>query len=169
MTKNNSNHLCNITDILSLHFNHQILPNDNSFGNVLLGICSIILPFLNEITNLLTITWTKPYYQYEIFPHKENLQKMIIELLSIFGIILNVAYETNKYNNIQPGIIKGICFLIFAYAIPNLYMDDIISLLPNNNFIKLLGGIFIIYILEILISSCSCFINSLLSDDKVKS
>ena len=94
---------------------------------------------------------------------------MIIELLSIFGIILNVAYETNKYNNIQPGIIKGICFLIFAYAVPNLYMDDILSILPNNNFIKLLGGIFIIYILEILISSCSCFLNSLWSDDKVKS
>ena len=74
------------------------------------------------------------------FPHKENLQKMIIELLSIFGIILNVSYETYKYNSVQPGIIKGICFLIFAYAIPNLYMDDILSLLPNNNLIKLYYG-----------------------------
>lgn len=40
---------------------------------------SIIMPYINEISNLLTITLFKPYFNFELYPHSTNTIIQIIK------------------------------------------------------------------------------------------
>ena len=55
-----------------------------------------LMSFINEILNLITLTITKPYYNFEIYPHhpktlNQDILKSIIDMLAITGIVANAA------------------------------------------------------------------------------
>ena len=119
-------------------------------------------PFTNEIANLLSVTITKPYFNFMIYPHdiitySDNIKKIFVDILALSGIILVSLTEFKKTNQLFDGFYIGFLFLLFSYAVPNLYLYGLLKLLPKNNFIRLLFGILLIFILEVIIGILHSF------------
>ena len=119
---------------------------------------SIIMPYINEISNLLTITLFKPYFNFELYPHSTNtvmqiIKKNIIDLLALSGIVTNSVKETDNENP-QDGILMGILYIIFSFVVPNLFMRPLLNIankiFKKRAYINLtkfaFGSIFIILI-----------------------
>ena len=56
------------------------------------GLYAALMPFINEFMNLFTLTITKPYYSFELYPHhpktfKERIFKTTIDTLVAEGIL----------------------------------------------------------------------------------
>jgi hypothetical protein len=90
-------------------------------------IASILLPFANEIANVLTSSKIKlrgnEYFRnlYQDIP-KTKIQKfshILIDFIALSGIILSAVKAAEKHGK-RAGIIKGVGVLIIAYIIPNL-------------------------------------------------
>ena len=115
-----------------------------------------IAPFFNEFANLFTLTVFLPYLRLNLYPeHPKNDNelyiKSIIDVIALSGIIGNSAYTTLKTGNFVLGFLKGFLYLIFAFMIPNLFMERILHIVPNGNIARLLLGFFVIYLLELSI------------------
>ena len=118
------------------------------------GIYSAVMPFFNEIVNLLTITILKPNFGVELYFHNPvtMLQRIINSIgyiLSISGIIANSTNYTVNYNKYK-GLFVGVLYTIFSFIIPNLLLQKMLSPF-HNNYVKLFTGIIIIYLLDVLI------------------
>ena len=143
---------CKYNKILSLHL------NDIKHWS---GFLIFIAPFANEIANLLTITILKPRWEINLYPHdpigfKQDIIKTFIDLIALGGIVYISSQEAKNTQNITNGFVIGLLYLIFAFAIPNLFMSDLLKSFPQNNMIKLCLGLVFIYILELSISSTMC-------------
>jgi len=138
---------CSIANIFTLD-----LANISNFS----GILELLLPFFNEFANLFNITLIMPLLNYNIYPHHDTTSKLFFDVIALIGICLNVAKKTQLTGNYISGLFKGLMYLIFAFAIPNLYMDKILSIFGKNNYMKLAGGFLVIYLLEICIHSFIC-------------
>ena len=89
------------------------------------------MPFVNEISNLLTITFFKPVLGLNIYPHSvnnlsQNFLKSFIDMLAITGIAANAAEYGTSYTR-EIGLMKGVLYAIFTFFIPNVYMDKLQS------------------------------------------
>ena len=117
------------------------------------------MPYINEILNLLTIVYFKPYLNLEIYPHAphnfiEMIKKTIIDFLAITGIVVNSAYNGEKYNY-TIGLIKGILLSFFTFLIPNIFMAKIIKI-PKSNLSKGIVGFIFIYFLDVFVNLFTC-------------
>ena len=162
MDSNAKHEYCSLKNILTLH-----LGDINHFGDVLL----FILPFANEITNLLTLTIFDPQYNIKLYYHHpknldQDIQKTIIDLIALSGILYISAQEAKDTDNILNGFMIGFLYVLFAFSVPNIFMNEILKLVPNNNMIKLLTGVIFIYILEILIGSIMCLYKNYMDKNK---
>jgi hypothetical protein len=92
----------------------------------------------------------------------EIISYYLINLISLSGIIANSAntvYKTKKYS---LGVIKGICYIIFAYFIPNIFLEKII-VITKSKLLKFIIGLFFIYIMDLCINLIYCaFQNNIL-------
>ena len=121
----------------------------------------IIAPYINEITNVITIAITKPLYNISIYPHysnsfKRNVMKMCIDVLAIFGISANASKYGEEYNKIT-GLTKGIILSIFSFFIPNLFLRSFLKKFKSNYF-KLLFGFLFIYGMDFMVNLLMCSI-----------
>lgn len=107
-----------------------------------------LLPFLDEfyvmlkesnITSLESLKLIKNNHLIEITT--ENL----IEFLSLFGVILNVAYFTNKYG-IYEGIGIGSIILLFSHILARIFIK-FFTKFTNNKLYKVLISLLIILII----------------------
>lgn len=118
------------------------------------SIYAAIMPYFNEIVNLISITFTYPvlgiklYYHYAV-NFKQIIVNSIVTLFSITGIIANSVNIANIYSR-NKGLIAGTMFTIFSFLIPNIFMYNFLKMFKNNT-IKFIVGIIIIYILDIII------------------
>jgi hypothetical protein len=97
-------------------------------------ILSIILPFFNEISNILTSSGIKKFqHLYPDVPtlKKEKLSKLFIDFISLVGIIISTVRTTKKHGK-RAGIIKGIGVLLLAYVIPSLTIHSVIETVCSN-------------------------------------
>ena len=88
-----------------------------------------LLPFSNEIGNVLTISGTGPFKRlYKPCPHSwtEISTKTIIDVCALCGIVWNVSYTSNKYGYVK-GVLHGCILIIIAFIIPNLSMEYLIN------------------------------------------
>ena len=89
-------------------------------------IYSSLLPFINEILNLLTLTIFKPYFNIELYPHhpknlKQDIIKGIIDTLAISGIVASsIKYSVG--NDRISGFVRGTLYSIFTFFIPNIFI-----------------------------------------------
>ena len=133
-------------------------------------IISFILPFINEIANVLTSSGYKPfknlykpcidsflindqelqYINKNKLCKKTNLiYRLIIDLIALIGVILNIAQNTIQ-NGYIDGVLSGINIICLSFIIPNLFLHKIIHYLNfKTKIMKLLSGIIIIGILFI--------------------
>lgn len=118
---------------------------------------SLLIPFLNEFSNLLTIVFPENIKIYQENPeNKTNLfLKITIDLISFISILWISYYTYKKHNNHIYGFVKVSVLLIFAFLIPNIFMKDILNIFfkkfkIKNKLIKLLVGLFLIFILLLI-------------------
>ena len=135
-----------------------------------------ILPFSNEIANVLTLSFTN----INIYKHcpetlVEELSKMTIDFIALIGIIWNAVYTTYKYNNKIYGITKGFVILLVSFIIPNLFLKYIIDKININfnlgvtlqdSIIKFIIGIIIILFLVFIEHKLYNFIINYLKKNK---
>ena len=119
------------------------------------SIYAAIMPYFNEIINLLTITLFKPVFGFKLFyqyatNYHQLLINSIITLFSITGIIANATQSASLYSKMK-GFIIGTGFTIFSLLIPNLFMHDFLKLFKENNLLKFLMGFILIYLLDLII------------------
>ena len=155
MTKKCSNF---VKDILFLQFPNVESPYD---------VFCIIAPYINEITNVITICITKPYYNISLYPHysnnfKRNLIKMCIDVIAIFGISANASKYGETYNKIA-GLIKGIILSMFSFFIPNLFLRPFLENFSSNH-LKFLFGLLFIYLMDFMVNLLMC---SILNNTKI--
>lgn len=118
------------------------------------AIYAAIMPYFNEIVNLLTISILKPRFGISLFYHfttnfHQIIVNSIVTLFSISGILANSVRVANRYTS-DKGLLIGMMFTIFSFLIPNIFMYDFLKLFKNN-FVKLIVGLIVIYILDVII------------------
>lgn len=147
---------CSWSDILSLH-----IGDIRTIQDFLL----FITPFFNEFANLFTLTLFLPLYKLNLYAHHptsmfEVLIKSLIDMIALSGIAANAAFvashEEDPHMAFKLGTFKGVAYLFFAFMIPNLFMEDFLRMLPNNNYVKLLAGIALIYVLDVCVHTTYC-------------
>ena len=122
------------------------------------GLYAAVMPFINELLNLLTITFFKPVYGIEIYPHYPHtfssmVLKTFIDTLAITGIVAN-ASKYSIYGK-DVGFVKGSLFAIFTFMIPNLFMGNILHSKSHvRNFVI---GIIFIYMMDVLVRGLSYY------------
>ena len=119
------------------------------------AIYAAIMPYFNEIMNLLSITLFKPLFGIKLFYHYttnfyEIIVNSIVTLFSVTGIIANAANTASIYTKTK-GLIVGIAFTIFSLLIPNIFMQDIIKSFKGNLLMKFFVGLILIYLLDVII------------------
>jgi len=122
-------------------------------------IYAALMPFINEILNLITLTITKPYYNFEIYPHhpktmNQDMLKSIIDMLAITGIVANAAKYSKLYS-MNMGFVKGSLYALFTFLIPNLFMHNILNI-TKSHLGQFIIGIIFIYLLDLSVNYLSC-------------
>jgi len=148
---------CSIANTLTLN-----LENISDFS----AIMELILPFFNEFANLLNIVFFLPVMKINLYPHCDTKSKLFFDIVALSGVCLNVAKKTQKTGSYAKGLFKGLMYLLFAFAIPNLYMGDILSYFGKDPYVKLVGGFFVIYFLEICIHTFICMYDEYIEKEK---
>ena len=121
---------------------------------------SAFMPFINELANLFTITFFKPYLGLNIYPHSvstvyQNFMKSFIDMLAITGIVANAAEYGTSYDR-EIGFVKGALYALFTFFIPNVYMDGLLKSFKYR-WAKLFVGLLFIYILDVCVHGFSYF------------
>jgi len=111
----------------------------------------MILPFSNEVGNVLTLSGLKIFSGlYKDVPKtkKQKLSKTMIDLISLAGIILNAAHVAAEHGE-TAGIVKGVGIILIAFVIPNLTFHTLLHKfgLRRKSWQKLLFGLVLIGIL----------------------
>ena len=119
------------------------------------AIYAAIMPYFNEIMNLLTITFFKPVFGIKLFYHfttnfHEIMVNSIITLFSISGIVANATRTASIYTKTK-GLLVGISFTVISFLIPNMFMQDVIKYFKGNYLLKFFIGLILIYILDVII------------------
>ena len=118
-----------------------------------------LMPFINEILNLVTLTITKPYYNFEIYPHHpktmlQDILKTTIDMLAVTGIVANAAKYSKLYS-INMGFVKGSLYALFTFLIPNLFMLNVLDI-SKTPMVRFIIGIIFIYLLDLSVNYLSC-------------
>ena len=110
----------------------------------------LFLPFTNEIANLLRTQFELPIWVYNPDPVKilDIITKMLIDSLSLFGVLINTLEEGIKSCNIFVMTILGLTLTLFSFMIPTIFLPLILDL--NNKYKIYLGFlfIFILYLID---------------------
>ncbi len=119
-----------------------------------------IMPFINEIFNLLTITFFKPRFGLDLYPHsphglRQILWKSFIDMLAITGIAANASEYGNTYIR-SIGLVKGSLYAFFTFFIPNVFMEGLLGVY-NTNLMKFIIGVIFIYLLDVCVHGISYF------------
>lgn len=130
------------------------------------GVMELILPFFNEFANLFNIVFFLPILKFDLYPHHDTKFKLFFDVIALSGVCLNVAKKTQKTGSFASGLFKGLMYLIFAFAIPNLYMGDVLSQFGKHPYMKLAGGFLVIYFLELCIHTFICMYDKYIEKKK---
>jgi hypothetical protein len=93
------------------------------------NLLQFILPFTNEIMNVLSHSNVVPEWMYNIDSpvFSDKLFVYIINCIALVGVVWNVAYVTNRQRQELMGLGAGIGFILITYLIPNLVMYNILK------------------------------------------
>ena len=116
------------------------------FISGLIEVASFLLPFFNEVANILTssgIPIFKNLYVTCIYPSmipanvrkyvsdclctpQKNLSHMIIDIIALIGIILNIVKNSVQYNY-TVGVLTGISIVLTSFILPNMFLHSSID------------------------------------------
>ena len=160
---------CRLFDILTLH-----VTDMKSISDFLL----FITQFFNEFANLFTLTFFLPLYKLNLYAHHphttmEVFIKSLIDMIALTGIAANASHVASQVSDpelgFELGVVKAFLYLVFAFMIPNLFMEDFLNMLPKNNMTRLAAGVVLIYLLDVCVHTCYCIYNKSIEHKKQKS
>ena len=114
--------------------------------NTSIDVLSIVLPFCNEIANVLSssdLPFFQNLYKQCIDPYlldnyllrtiskdkicrsRHIFSKLVIDILALFGIILNIGKNSIEYGYLT-GIITGLIIVFLSFILPNLFLHKIV-------------------------------------------
>ena len=139
-----------LQDVLFLGVRHINTPYD---------LYAAVMPFFNEIANLVTITITKPLLGVTVYAHHPKTEfelnmKTFIDMLAITGIIANATSYSVKYSK-MTGFVKGSLYAIFTFMIPSLILSPLLKL-HSSLFVKFIIGVLFIYMLDLSVHLLTC-------------
>lgn len=154
---------CSVPQILRLH-----VLDIHTVKEIIL----FLTPFFNEFANLFTLTLLVPYFGFNLYPHyahssSEILLKTVIDFIALGGIVGNSVYAAlqaahDSYSEaFINGVVRGLSYLLYAFVIPNLFMQRILSVLPMNNWLRLGVGVLLIYLLDVCVHTTVCIVSYL--------
>lgn len=115
-------------------------------------------PFANEIANVMTLTWPIHLYPHHTKTLLELVQKTLVDVVALLGIVANGVYYSNNYDAPQ-GLLKAELLLVFSFVIPNLCMAQMLNVKKGEQRWlnpKILLGMFIIYCLDVMVATIFC-------------
>ena len=99
--------------------------------------------------------------------------KSLIDMIALTGIAANASHvasqESDSELGFELGVVKAFLYLVFAFMIPNLFMEDFLNMLPKNNMTRLAAGIVLIYLLDVCVHTCYCVYYKSIEHKKQKS
>lgn len=150
---------CLIKDIILLDFNKKNI-NESLIA---------MMPFINEIANLLTICNIVNAYPLHPKNDNEQIYKLFFDFMSLIGIIINVVKYTKQTKKFSSGFNKGLLLLLFSFVLPNLFLDNIVLNISKHSVMRFFIGITVIYLLSVVEKIIICRnINNVDSENKIK-
>ena len=131
---------------MSSSFTEDVLLAGISGDNTFLTTYGAVMPFINEILNLLTITVFKPHFNVEVYPHaphtfNESFRKTLIDTLAVTGIVANMTYNDTASKG--SAMARGSLYAFFSFLVPNVFMSRVLKFKSmTTNLIA--GAIFIL-------------------------
>ena len=134
----------------SSSFTEDVLLAGITKDNTIFTTYGAIMPFINEILNLLTITIFKPHFNIEVYPHdphtfKAHIRKTIIDTLAITGIIANIAFNGDVNTSKTANMVRGMLYAFFSFFVPNVFMSRVLSFKSTSSNL-LAGALFILFL-----------------------
>jgi hypothetical protein len=128
-------------------FTDEVLLAGISGTNTTFTTYAAVMPFINEILNLLTITILKPHFQVEVYPHDPHtfnarLRKAFIDTLAITGIVANMAYNGDNSAK-STNMVRGSLYAFFSFLVPNMFMSKVLAFKSMTTNL-VVGAIFIL-------------------------
>lgn len=139
---------------------------------LLIHLLSIILPFTNETAIILTNSKLKLFRhlyrscvysfdlksKYLICASQDHINKIIIDLISYFGVILFIGKNTIQYGYVT-GVSTGMVLVFWSVMIPTMYLHKIIESFVKlfnvkNPYLYIFIGIMCIIVLMIITNVC---------------
>ena len=140
--------------------------------SIVIEILSYVLPFSNEIANILTSSGIKLFdgvYKHcidkylipqnilkiiskdKICNQRDIISKIMFDIISFIGIIIYISKNAIQYGYLT-GILNGINIILFSFILPNLYMFRLIRVIRSyfklkNKYNTILVGLLFIGVL----------------------
>lgn len=140
--------------------------------SIVIEVLSYVLPFTNQIANILTSSNFKVFenvYKHcidkylvpqnilksisknKICNQRDIISKIIFDTIAFTGIIIYISKNAIQYGYLT-GILNGINIILFSFIIPNLYLFRIIKVIKKyfnlkNKYNTILLGLLIVSIL----------------------
>jgi len=110
----------------------------------------LFLPFANEIANLLRVYFKLPLWFYNPNPINmiDIITKMLIDSLSLFGVLINTLEEGVKSCNIFVMTLLGLTLTLFSFMIPTIFLPIILNLANSYKIYLGFAFIFILYLID---------------------
>jgi hypothetical protein len=110
----------------------------------------LFLPFANEIANLLRAQFDLPIWFYNPDPVKmlDIITKMLIDSLSLFGVLVNTLEEGIKSCNIFVMTLLGLTLTLFSFMVPTVFLPLILELQNKYKIYLGFAFIFILYLID---------------------
>jgi len=125
-----------------------------------------VMPFINEILNLLTITVFKPHFQLEVYPHdphtfKAHFRKAFIDTLAITGIVANMAYH-GDHSAKSTNLVRGSLYAVFSFLVPNVFMTYVLNF--KSMATNLIAGVIFILCLDLSVRTATYYYEKYFAD-----
>lgn len=144
---------------MSSSFTNDVLLAGVSDTNNAFTAYAAVMPFINEILNLLTITILKPMFHLEVYPHdphtfQTQLRKTFIDTLAITGIVANMAYN-GKDASVKSNMVRGSLYAVFSFLLPNMLMSRV--LIFKSIIANLIAGGILIFCLDLSVRTLTFY------------
>jgi hypothetical protein len=140
-------------------FTNDVLLAGISGTNTPFTTYAAVMPFINEILNLLTITILKPHFQIEVYPHDPHtfnarLRKAFIDTLAITGIVANMAYNGDDSAK-STNMVRGSLYAFFSFLVPNMFMAKVLTFKSMTT--NLMAGAIFIFCLDLSVRTATYY------------
>ena len=124
------------------------------------GMYAAIMPFINEIANVFTLTIFKPAFGLNLYPRtphglKQIVVKAFIDMLAITGIAANASEYGSSYMR-NHGLVIGSIYALFTFFIPLIFIQGLLNVYESRT-MKFIIGMAFIYCLDVFVHGLSFY------------